>query len=86
MKICIKEATNTSNIAARPVFGADEDGELTLNDKLGQTKADFDLLVDQLVYKDDAEAEEIASRLQASITDYIEEVAGVISEGASEEA
>lgn len=86
MKLYVKNATNTSSIPAKPVFAAEDEEAPTLSDKLGQTKADFELLVDQLVYKDDAEAEEIASRLQASVTDYIEEIADAISEGQSEEA
>lgn len=85
MKRWIKGATNTAGIPAKPVFGADEeDGFPTLDDKISEAKSDFELLMDQVEYEDNAAALETAEAIQDTIGEFIESVAADIAAGGEE--
>ena len=82
MKRVVLSATNSVSIPAKPeVVEAAENEEAmdALNDKISSAKADFDYIMDGLDQLDMVQANEIVNKIHETLSEYIQEIAGMIA-------
>lgn len=81
MKRYVKSATNSVNIPPRvETITADSEDEVTLDDKINDAKDDFNYILDGISQLDLIEGNEVVNRLNATLQEYIQDIAGKIQE------
>ena len=79
----VNSATNSVNIPARTdvIEAADDEQEVTLDDKINDAKDDFDQIIDGISQLDTIQGNDILNRLHDSLQEFIQDVAATITEG-----
>ena len=79
----VNSATNSVNIPARTdvIEAADDEQEVTLDDKINDAKDDFDYIIDGISQLDTIQGNDILNRLHDSLQEFIQDVAATITEG-----
>lgn len=82
MKRVIKSASNSVAIPAKPEIieaAESEEAAEALNDKINSAKDDFDYILSGLDQLDMVQANELINRLHESLSEYIQDIAGMLS-------